>query len=41
MVKKYAHMDAGTLAKFANVVTFWTHDSEEDEIESDGALLSV
>jgi len=31
MVKKYAHMDSGTLAQFANVVTFWSHDAEEEE----------
>jgi len=29
MVKKYAHMDSGTLAQFANVVTFWAHDAEK------------
>jgi len=33
MVKKYAHMDASTLAKYANVVTFWSHDREKQKAQ--------
>ena len=29
MVKKYAHMDAGHLARFASAVTFWAHQASE------------
>ncbi len=32
MVKKYAHMDAGHLAQFANAVTFWAQQTPEKEI---------
>ncbi len=31
MVRKYAHMDAGHLAPFANVVTFWAQQSSENK----------
>jgi len=31
MVKKYAHMDAGTLAQYANVVTFWSHNTRKEQ----------
>jgi len=40
MVKKYAHMDSGTLAQFANVVTFWAHDAEKAKIQAPISAVS-
>jgi len=34
MVKKYAHMDGGTLGQYANAVTFWAHGTENDVSQS-------
>jgi len=40
MVKKYAHMDAGTLAQYANAVTFWTHGQESAEPATKAVALT-
>lgn len=35
MVKKYAHMDAGHLAQFADAVTFWAHEGAQKKIATE------
>jgi len=40
MVKKYAHMDSGTLAQYANVVTFWSHGAEKQEQQAATASIT-
>lgn len=41
MVKKYAHLNADHLAPHANVVTFWSHQHAELDVESKNAALEA